>query len=226
MAGKSKATVSFRQSMFQAGLYKGSQGKIARQVTFVALAITFALASWRMQVNLNNSASLTGFVNWVGGKFASTEDVPLKWNVADEKEIEQNRQEYKKYRSRGFVGRVSAEDNTVVRRFNEQAGSMVMKLGKRGYVAPAAVRNLFVFGLPIAILALGSWFSYRLVNYPRFADFLISVEAELNKVSWPSRGELVRSSMVVIFVIFALAFLLAAFDAIWMWSFTKIGILG
>lgn len=30
---------------------------------------------------------------------------------------------------------------------------------------------------------VGIWFGYRLVNWPRFADFLISVEAELNKVS-------------------------------------------
>ena len=36
----------------------------------------------------------------------------------------------------------------------------------------------------------------------QFADFLIAVEAEMTKVSWPSRGELVRSSIVVILVIF------------------------
>jgi len=36
-------------------------------------------------------------------------------------------------------------------------------------------------------------------------DFLIAVEAEMNKVSWPSRAELVRSAAVVIFVIFLLA---------------------
>ena len=33
---------------------------------------------------------------------------------------------------------------------------------------------------------------------PAFADFLIAVEAEMNKVSWPTRTELFRGSMVVI----------------------------
>ena len=40
---------------------------------------------------------------------------------------------------------------------------------------------------------------------PGFADFLIAVEAEMNKVSWPSRGELFRASIVVLVMIFVLA---------------------
>ncbi len=67
----------------------------------------------------------------------------------------------------------------------------------------------------IVLASLGVWISFRLVNYPKFADFLISVEAEMNKVTWPSRGELWRASGVVIFVIFALAFVLFAFDVFW-----------
>jgi preprotein translocase subunit SecE len=70
-------------------------------------------------------------------------------------------------------------------------------------------------GTPLLLLAAGMWFGYRLVNWPRFADFLISVEAEMHKVSWPSRSELVRASMVVIFVIFFLAILLFSYDLIW-----------
>ena len=58
---------------------------------------------------------------------------------------------------------------------------------------------------------------------PRFADFLIAVEAEMNKVSWPSRGELVRSSMVVIFVIFALAIILFGYDMLWTFLFRVVG---
>ncbi|HRF01445.1 MAG TPA: preprotein translocase subunit SecE [Pirellulaceae bacterium] len=65
------------------------------------------------------------------------------------------------------------------------------------------------------IVAIGGWASYRAVNYPRFADFLIAVEAEMNKVSWPKREELVRASIVVIFVILFLAGVLFAFDLIW-----------
>ena len=78
--------------------------------------------------------------------------------------------------------------------------------------------------IAVAIGALGVWIGFRLVNWPRFADFLISVEAELNKVSWPSWRELNRASMVVIFTIFFLAAILFVYDFIWqfVFSFLKI----
>jgi len=79
--------------------------------------------------------------------------------------------------------------------------------------------------VPLTILTLGFWATYRIVNYARFADFLIAVEAEMNKVSWPSRGELVRSSIVVIFVIFSLAIILFGFDLFWRGLFQACGIL-
>lgn len=76
-----------------------------------------------------------------------------------------------------------------------------------------------------ALLVTGLWAGYRLVNYAKFADFLIAVEAEMNKVSWPSWAELVRSSLVVIFVIFFLAIVLFGYDMIWKFVFTSIGVL-
>ena len=66
--------------------------------------------------------------------------------------------------------------------------------------------------------AAGGWLSgsaFGLVNLPAFAEFLIAVEAEMAKVSWPTGHEVFRSSAVVIFLIFALAVLLAAFDLFW-----------
>ncbi len=63
-------------------------------------------------------------------------------------------------------------------------------------------------------LALGAWIAFRIVNIPSFADFLISVEAEMNKVSWPSRGELYRASLVVIVVIFLLTAILFTYDLV------------
>ncbi len=66
------------------------------------------------------------------------------------------------------------------------------------------------------------WMSYRLVNVPRFADFLIAVEAEMNKVSWPTRGELFRASVVVLVTIFALAVVLFGFDFVWNWFFRDV----
>ena len=76
----------------------------------------------------------------------------------------------------------------------------------------------------ITILVLGIFISYRVVNMPRFADFLISVEAEMNKVSWPSRGELIRSTIVVIAVIFFLALTLFTYDLAWSSLFKAFGI--
>jgi preprotein translocase subunit SecE len=71
------------------------------------------------------------------------------------------------------------------------------------------------FLVPGGLLLGGLWLCFRAVNVPRFADFLIAVEAEMAKVSWPTGQEVFRSSAVVIFLIFALAALLAAFDLFW-----------
>ncbi len=78
--------------------------------------------------------------------------------------------------------------------------------------------------LPGLLLFCGAWFGFRVVNWPRFADFLIAVEAEMNKVTWPSKDELVRASIVVMFTIFFLAIALFSFDVIWQTVFSFIGI--
>ena len=80
------------------------------------------------------------------------------------------------------------------------------------------------FTLAAVTAAIGFWFAYRVVNYTRFADFLISVQAELNKVTWPSREQLKRASLVVIFVIFFMALVLFIFDTFWTLLFQIIGI--
>ncbi len=72
--------------------------------------------------------------------------------------------------------------------------------------------------------AVGIWFGYRLVNWPKFADFLISVEAELNKVSWPTKRELVRAALVVIFTILFMSAILFMYDALWKFVFGALGI--
>jgi preprotein translocase subunit SecE len=66
--------------------------------------------------------------------------------------------------------------------------------------------------IPLVFLLIGLWASFRIVQMPAFADFLISVEGEMNKVSWPSRSELFRASVVVMLVIFFLAALLFVYD--------------
>ena len=71
------------------------------------------------------------------------------------------------------------------------------------------------YGVPVVLLAAGVWVTYRVVNFPGFADFLIAVEAEMNKVSWPTRSELIRASLVVLITIFVLAAVLTMFDLFW-----------
>jgi preprotein translocase subunit SecE len=76
--------------------------------------------------------------------------------------------------------------------------------------------------VPLIVLVGGLWASFRVVQMPNFADFLISVEAEMNKVSWPSRSELVRASMVVILMIFILAAVLFCYDLAWKFLLEKV----
>jgi len=78
--------------------------------------------------------------------------------------------------------------------------------------------------IPGVMLAAGLWFGFRVVNWPRFADFLISVEAEMGKVTWPSKSELIRASVVVIVTIVILAISLFMFDVVWQWLFKLIGV--
>ncbi len=71
------------------------------------------------------------------------------------------------------------------------------------------------YAIPGVLLALGGWFCYRLVNFPTFADFLIAVEAEMAKVSWPSRRELIRATVVVLVTMLVLTIMLYIYDTVW-----------
>jgi preprotein translocase subunit SecE len=82
------------------------------------------------------------------------------------------------------------------------------------------------FVVPGLLLVVGLWVCFRIVCFPKFADFLIAVEAEMNKVSWPSRSELVRSSVVVLVTIFFLAFVLFGYDVFWKLCLGWLGIVG
>jgi preprotein translocase subunit SecE len=131
---------AFLQELIQIGVYKRSQGRIARQVTFAALAVTIALGLMRL--------------------------------------------------------------------------SSIM----------AGKGPEYQYALPGVLLAVGLWISYRVMNVPAFADFLIAVEAEMNKVSWPTRSELFRASAVVLIMIFALGFIIFGFDLVWKILFRVLGI--
>ena len=78
-------------------------------------------------------------------------------------------------------------------------------------------------GIPLAVWLLFCWVAFRAVNIPRFAEFLISVESELDKVIWPGRRQVMQSTVVVIVTMLFLGVFLAAVDIFWKYFFELIG---
>jgi preprotein translocase subunit SecE len=160
---------TFFHELLRVGLYKRSQGRITRQVTFAALVVTIALGCLRMSSLMSSSTVAASAAESLGAH---------PW------------------------------------------------LSPFYYIAVAcawfAARTGFYLWFPTLVLAAMAWGSYRLVNLPGFADFLIAVEAEMNKVSWPTRTELFRASMVVLIMIFSLAIILFVYDSAWFVLLTKV----
>jgi preprotein translocase SecE subunit len=74
--------------------------------------------------------------------------------------------------------------------------------------------HVHVWG-PILMSAAIFWISWRLVNWPVFADFLIATEAEMNKVSWTTRKRLVTDTIVVLVSVFIITWFLFLVDLVW-----------
>jgi len=78
--------------------------------------------------------------------------------------------------------------------------------------------NLGVVALPAPVLISAGAFvvvailAAVLVNNRRFVDYLINSEAELRKVSWPTRAELKRQTVVVLVTMIAFGVLLLLAD--------------
>jgi len=100
-------------------------------------------------------------------------------------------------------------------------GTWTLSQGPLSGYDSAAIR----VGIPVLIAAVVLWVIFRLVNYPEFANFLISVEAEMAKVSWSDKSRLIRATAVTVVVMFVLGFLLFVFDQFWIWFFKLIGFL-
>jgi len=77
----------------------------------------------------------------------------------------------------------------------------------------------------VSITVIGLWATFRIIHWPRFADFLISVEAEMDKVTWSDWDELKRSTAVVLFAMVFLTLVLFVFDVFWQKVFTSTGVL-
>ncbi len=75
--------------------------------------------------------------------------------------------------------------------------------------------------LPLILAGLGIWVAWRSVNMPVFADFLIATEAEINKVSWTPRAQLVKDTIVVLIVTFIITLFLFLVDVFWFWILSR-----
>jgi len=94
-----------------------------------------------------------------------------------------------------------------------------------GSVVTVNAKAWIQYGVP-AILFLGLCFCiYKVLNKPKYADFMIATEGEMKKVSWSTRKEIVTSTKVVIVTVIIMAILLAVVDMLFAKLFTMMGIL-
>jgi len=83
------------------------------------------------------------------------------------------------------------------------------------YLAVPLIMFQVHYLLPMVFSLLLIWASWRVVNWPMFADFLIATEAELNKVSWTSRQRLLQDTVVVLVTVVLLVMFLFIVDIVW-----------
>ena len=249
---------SLIEELRKTGIYKRSQGRITRQVTFAAIFVGVAVGLWRLSDAMSDvdpwRDAEPAQVVYVGPHGAVTDSAVIK--VTGEKgtaEVEVSRGmtmdrlqlAIDAHRSEtGVAAKLEGSKLTLksVNADNPQneltgASALVQVTVVSGSFPVEGVdadgkafgRNSVDFGLryaiPSLLLILGTWIAYRMVNYPVFADFLIAVEAEMNKVSWPTRQELFRASIVVLVTIFALAAVLLMFDSFWQTVFHAIRVI-
>jgi preprotein translocase subunit SecE len=92
-------------------------------------------------------------------------------------------------------------------------------------VQAGVLADVMALGVPFLLAAAGAWAIFRLLNHPRFADFLIATEAEMAKVSWSTKAELIRATMVVLTSMFLLSLFLYVVDWVWLHIMELIGVL-
>jgi preprotein translocase subunit SecE len=81
------------------------------------------------------------------------------------------------------------------------------------------------FGIPALFAAILGWVVFRIVHFPPFAEFLIATEAEMNKVSWTSKDDLIRATTVVLTTVVLMAVFLFLVDTLWTFILRLIGVL-
>jgi preprotein translocase subunit SecE len=84
---------------------------------------------------------------------------------------------------------------------------------------------LRVFIPVLVLVGLGIWIFRMVGQSVRIADFLIATEAEMKKVNWSTRREVLGATKIVIIVILAMGTLLFFVDVFFMGFFEWIGVL-
>jgi preprotein translocase SecE subunit len=84
---------------------------------------------------------------------------------------------------------------------------------------PAAVISVALFLICAAGVA---WF---VLVWQRLVDYLILTEAELRKVAWPTRRDLIQQTIVVIAVSASLGAMILLVDLLFSKFFTTVGVL-
>ena len=243
---------AFFREMLRVGIYKRSQGRVTRQVTFAALAAAIALGLLRLSailINLDPVVVAKPAMAVCTAKAGRLEaDATLKLSGRGEKSATVALRAGESLAEVAEAVNACTSTTGVTAFVREDGGKTSLLIsstlvGKDGVLQLAATKNALKiegldgdgiargqnalnlglrFLIPGLLLFAGLWASYRVVNVPAFADFLIAVEAEMNKVSWPTRFELFRASMVVLIVIFSLAIILSLFDYSWGLLFRKV----
>lgn len=242
---------SFFQELLQTGIYKRSQGRITRQATFAALFLTALVGCWKLSYIISSSEwnyvkSQPADVVYQGDKGHAAAaavveiagaDGQAKFTVSPEQTLAALAGMIDEQRSKtGVAAQVEDKDANVLHLRSKKSNAngvvkvhvvsgtfTVQGLDADGKAVGRDQSNLgFQYIIPGVVLALAAWICYRLVNMPSVADFLIAVEAEMNKVSWPTRHELIRASLVVLITMFVLTVVLFGFDLLWNFVFTRL----
>ncbi len=88
------------------------------------------------------------------------------------------------------------------------------RLAGSSLVSDRKMQLLISTMIPAAVFAITSALFLFLVNRPSVADFMISAEGEIKKVSWSSKKEIAVSTFIVIVVMALMATILGLTDLI------------
>lgn len=80
-------------------------------------------------------------------------------------------------------------------------------------------------GVCVVLVGVSGFVALAVLNRPRWADFLISVQAEIDKVTWPSKAEVRKATIVVLVLLVGMAVVIFLFDVVWQWVFKTVGFL-